>query len=278
MPTRPPVFRPIGSRTAKDRRKEHDRGRLSAAKRGYDSAWRKLRDAVLADEPLCRSCKAQGRVTAATEVDHIKPFRLAGVINETLRTDRENLQPLCKPCHAVKTALEDGSGWRKRSAHPKPDWLAPSRVPVVVVCGPPASGKSTFVVKSKGERDLVIDLDEIAASLFLPGAWIRRKWPREVLNRSLAKRNDMLRALSELTAPWPRAWLIVSEPTPEGRVWWADKLKAERTVVMLPTATECIKRMLADPARAAARGHQQTIIQAWFEAYKPHPRDETMPP
>ena len=33
--------------------------------------WRVIRAQVLAREPLCRMCKAQGKITAASHVDHI---------------------------------------------------------------------------------------------------------------------------------------------------------------------------------------------------------------
>ncbi len=70
-----------------------------AHKSGYDKRWRRIRNAALAGEPLCRHCAEAGRVTAAVLVDHIVPLP-AGT------HDRENLQPLCQQCHAVKTTSE----------------------------------------------------------------------------------------------------------------------------------------------------------------------------
>jgi 5-methylcytosine-specific restriction enzyme A len=62
--------------------------------------WHKLRLVVLRAEPLCRICKSEGRTEAATVVDHIKPLAEGG-------TDaRDNLQPLCKQCHDMKTVRE----------------------------------------------------------------------------------------------------------------------------------------------------------------------------
>ncbi len=69
--------------------------------RGYDRRWRKLRLLVLQEEPTCRMCRAIGKTTLATVVDHIKP-RSQGGGNE-----QENLQPLCAPCHnGAKAVLE----------------------------------------------------------------------------------------------------------------------------------------------------------------------------
>jgi len=75
--------------------------------------WRKLRQFILSREPLCRSCKKQGKYVSATVVDHIKPIRLGGD-----RMSEDNLQPLCRSCHNSKTAKESNetntSGSRRR--------------------------------------------------------------------------------------------------------------------------------------------------------------------
>lgn len=77
-------------------RQERQRG--SSTARGYDVTWRRLRAWVLLREPLCRTC---GDV--AREVDHIRPLAQGGA-----RLDVRNVQPLCRECHAAKTARENG--------------------------------------------------------------------------------------------------------------------------------------------------------------------------
>lgn len=61
------------------------------------AAWRKLRRSVLAEEPLCRHCAAQGLTVLATDVDHMH-----GADDNR----RESLQPLCKSHHSIKTMAE----------------------------------------------------------------------------------------------------------------------------------------------------------------------------
>ena len=78
---------------------EHDERRGTAADRGYDARWVKLRRLHLQGEPLCRRCAAQGRVTAADLVDHIVPIAEGGAV-----LDEDNLQSLCRRCHDAKTA------------------------------------------------------------------------------------------------------------------------------------------------------------------------------
>ena len=60
-------------------------------------------------EPLCRSCRAKGRITVADQVDHIT--RPNG--NGTLQRDPKNHQSLCASCHAIKTNAQ-GRGWTKQ--------------------------------------------------------------------------------------------------------------------------------------------------------------------
>lgn len=63
--------------------------------------WRRLRDQVMQrDKHLCQPCKAQGRYTEATQVDHIVPIAEGGT------DDRANLQAICSPCHEAKTQAE----------------------------------------------------------------------------------------------------------------------------------------------------------------------------
>lgn len=62
---------------------------------------------VLAAEPLCRMCQAEGRVTAAIEVDHIHAFH---GLDDPGRLDPKNLRPLCRPCHMGRTGRQAHHG------------------------------------------------------------------------------------------------------------------------------------------------------------------------
>jgi len=82
---------------------EYEATRESAAKRGYDAKWRRLREIVLERDPLCRECKRQGRIEMATDVDHIKALASGGT------NAMSNLQSLCHACHSRKTVAQDGA-------------------------------------------------------------------------------------------------------------------------------------------------------------------------
>lgn len=98
MAKRPPHLKTRIGRTRRKGWAETQRG--TRKQRGYGWAWEQLRAAVLKREPLCRICRADGVAVIAVTVDHIKPKHQGGT------DDEGNLQPLCKPCHAAKTARE----------------------------------------------------------------------------------------------------------------------------------------------------------------------------
>ena len=75
-------------------RDDYDDRRGNSSSRGYDAKWRRLREQVLCAQPLCVVCGA-----VAVDVDHIVPIRQGGAV---LAVD--NLQPLCRKCHARKHA------------------------------------------------------------------------------------------------------------------------------------------------------------------------------
>jgi 5-methylcytosine-specific restriction enzyme A len=83
-------------------KRELDRQRPSAARRGYGSRWRRARAACLERHPLCVRCQAKGCIEPSTVVDHVIPHRGDPV----LFWDEANWAALCKPCHDAKTARE----------------------------------------------------------------------------------------------------------------------------------------------------------------------------
>ena len=69
--------------------------------------WKRTKKQVLIrDEFKCRKCGKAGRL----EVDHIIPLHLIEdklMEDPKLAFDKTNLQALCRPCHFLKTGLEN---------------------------------------------------------------------------------------------------------------------------------------------------------------------------
>ena len=272
MSKRPPSFspRPATARQwVKSVKEAQDRNR-------YGTAWRKLRLVVLErDRRLCQTCLKLGRTVAATDVDHILPIAQGGT------NDLANLQCLCSDCHRTKSALEGQYGrWRRAQVvpgkviyHQRPAWFRRTVIPLTIVCGPPGSGKSTYVARHAGRRDLVICFDQIATRLFgrKGSRRVHARLTKDQLGLVLRARNEMLADLMHDHAAdrWRRAWLIVSEPKAEHRQWWHDRTGAD-IVVMATAHDECLRRISADAAKGDARDKAITgVVAKWFALYQP---------
>ena len=75
-------------------------------KRAYalsaDTTWREMSKRFLEANIWCARCLLQDSKTLAKVSDHIIPVSH----RPQLKHDPTNLQPLCKPCHSVKTGAE----------------------------------------------------------------------------------------------------------------------------------------------------------------------------
>lgn len=273
--------------------------RVSARQRGYNTRWEKARRTYLAAHPLCVMCQGQGRVSAATVVDHIIPHRG----DQTLFWDSEkNWQALCKKHHDGEKQSEERlgyslnvgqDGWPIDPQHPAnsgkkpkvigtskshPYWFRRSYVPLTIVCGPPGSGKSTYVRENAGPNDKVICFDQIATRLFgregdeRAHTQLDSKAVGDVLRARNEELGDLMR--SAATSLWPAAWLIVGEPEAERRQWWQDRLQPKAIVVLKTPATVCKQRVAKDAERGDVRFRSvNESIDGWWSRYQPRDGD-----
>lgn len=78
---------------------------LTTAQRGYGGKWQRYRIRFLEKNPLCVRCRDEGRVTAATVVDHVIPHR-----GDMKLFWSGAHQALCASCHGKKSIEEGGIG------------------------------------------------------------------------------------------------------------------------------------------------------------------------
>ena len=95
---------------------EHGGGQTDKAKANsklYSQvAWSKIRTRQLSRQPLCARCYSEGKVTAATVVDHVFPHR------RDADAFKVNLfQSLCAPCHSLKTQDENRGQYLHYTQH-----------------------------------------------------------------------------------------------------------------------------------------------------------------
>ncbi len=83
---------------------------------------------------------------------------------------------------------------------------------MTIVCGPPASGKSTYVAEHMGANDALIELDAIAKTTF--GKPVRLVGKQQRMD-CLRLRNEALgKYMRRVDNPPERLWLIATPATP----------------------------------------------------------------
>lgn len=218
-------------------------------------------------------CQDEGPHSGPLHADHLVEIKDGGA-----PFDPRNGICRCQACHNRKTAKARAvrNSDDAPRGHRHPDWLQPSRIPLTIVCGPPASGKTSYVHERAGPRDLVICLDEIASKL---AGTTPHGWGREWLDEALRRRNQLLGRLSNSSASrWQRAWLIVSEPWAGKRQWWADKLQPEAIIVLETPDETCWQRIAADPERQRRRSDQSAAVARWWADYERRQSDLVVRP
>lgn len=148
--------------------------------------------------------------------------------------------------------------------------IAKSLIPVTMVCGPPGSGKSTWITKEAFPSDLLIDLDEIIAKLSgKPIYQAGKEW----LGPAIFKRDEILRSLgSHPRTGYPAAWFINQAPFQQHRVRWAETLGAKIVVIETPPGV-CIDRIKNDARRNDKMSTWEVLVWRWWKMYSSHPTD-----
>lgn len=81
----------------------------TATKRVTGRKLQAMRASLFERCPLCVECEKVGRITAATQRDHIIPLGEGGA------DDDDNTQALCEACHEAKSAVEAMRGRSRRA-------------------------------------------------------------------------------------------------------------------------------------------------------------------
>ena len=206
------------------------------AKAQYSGPWRRIRKQILErDNHLCQ-IRSDGCTVVATEVDHIVPTSKGGGW-----FDPTNLRGSCFSCNNKRVDRKRTEGWRT------------ARTRIVLVVGPPGAGKTTWVNENKGEHDLVVDYDSIAAAL---GSPVKHGHTDSIHAATMAARNAVLSSLRKGSVNVGRAWIISSNPE-------AETLFPFHSVVTVdPAREEVVARV-----RAGARPqHFLELVHNWYDA------------
>lgn len=129
---------------------------------------------------------------------------------------------------------------------------------VVLLCGPPCSGKTTLAHRLAEHDDVVLDFDAIARDLGSPESWIHPEPWRTQAEQALQA--SVSRALADPTPS--TAWVIRTAPRPAQRAALAQQWSAA-VYLLDPGEAECRRRAVEDQRPSGTR----RSIGEWYHRH-----------
>lgn len=212
--------------------------------------WRTLSKGQKKRFPYCQATDPDGiQCLSTTELhaDHIIPRKRGGADTYS------NLQTLCAYHHTRKTLDEQTHYFGRPAIH--------------LICGPPGSGKTTYVKHRRSVGDVVLDLDYIARSIMWDN---KQELSRPALTMALTMRDSALSYLATCRG-LKTAWVIDTAATLARRTSLREQLNAD-VILLLPTIETCISRIENDQDRDRSIDWRR-LIKEWFSKYEPHHAD-----
>ena len=129
---------------------------------------------------------------------------------------------------------------------------------ITVVCGPPCSGKSTWVREHAGPKDLIAEIDSLYAAI--SG---RAEHDIDKAQYMVARRlwDALLAEIKARNGKWQNAYVVSAAATQEQITRLAESVDADEVIVLDTPMDICL-------ARAAERPDTtpwDVLIRHWFE-------------
>lgn len=196
--------------------------------------WQRFRLEILERDGYQCQIRGPKCKRKANEVDHIVPLADGGPM-----FDPGNCRAACNWCNTWRAQRQKSrEGWKRAGTH------------IVLVMGPPAAGKTTYVRQHAEPGDVVIDYDAIAQALGPGGA-----------NHELVMqlRGKLLTQLRRGELDVARAWILTCDPAAERRYPHHD------VVVLDPGQDEVLRRVERERSP-----HLRRVVLNWYKARAGH--------
>lgn len=233
------------------------------AKKMYNSVkWQKCREFIFNKYfGVCDVCGKPGE-----EVHHIKHLTPTNINDPKIVYGEDNLQLLCRNCHFEKhrkTNPLDSNFKKKRLTNNGTYFDSTGKIHHIerwLVCGSPASGKTTYVKEHMLEGDMVVDLDLLGQAISMqPKAML----PYNLLDTVIKLREYLYKIISEQLIDTRNIWIIAALPIEEDRLAVAEKLNA-KLVSIETSIEECIINAINDDERLD-KNLQSRLIYKYFK-------------
>lgn len=135
---------------------------------------------------------------------------------------------------------------------------------VYYVYGAPCSGKNTFVQNSKGNSDMIVDIDLIWQALTGGGLYEK---PDALKTPVFAVRDTLFDLAKTRAGKWERCWVIDGGALKGERERRINALGAEAIYIDTDKET-CLMRLASDEKRINVQDQWRGYIEKWFNDYQ----------
>ena len=146
--------------------------------------------------------------------------------------------------------------------------FARPEINVTIVVGPPAAGKTTYVMGRMKSGDLVVDMDRLYEALT---AQPQGRTSKAALPFVAAARDAVVSRIVR-GGDIGHAWVVATLPEADKRKALAARLRARVLVLDVDEAT-CIERIRSRDGDQAVWAE---LVRDWWRRYQPQPGDELL--
>lgn len=218
-----------------------------------------LHDRIRSDGVYCEHCgkiilkgfNPQANNNAGAIVFHHKtPLSNYNVNDASIAINPDNIAILHWNCHnEVHNRFSGGVPEKK----------------VYLITGAPCSGKTTFARERMQTNDLILDIDDIWATI---SGQPRYTKPNSLKTLVFAVREEIKGLIGRGAGTWRNAYIVESMPSKMDRQREVDRYRAHNVevVTMQTTKEECLQRLYDHPNGRDVKAYEQYIEQ-YFARY-----------
>ena len=179
---------------------------------------------------------------------HIQPLTMQNVNDFTISLNPDNIMIVTHKSH--------------NEIHKRFGYCTQRKV--YYVYGAPCSGKNTFVNESKGNSDIIVDIDNIWECITGGERYYK---PQALKTNAFIMRDCMLDMVKTRAGKWERAWIIEGGARKAERERRIKSLGAEPIFIDTDKET-CLNRLANDEKRIKYVDEWTTYIEQYFNKYQ----------
>ncbi|WP_041279429.1 ATP-binding protein [Desulfobacula toluolica] len=135
-----------------------------------------------------------------------------------------------------------------------------------VICGPPGSGKTTYVKKESNSGDLIIDMDALSHAIS-GQPWYQK--PSHILPFVKSVRDHLYKLIVEppINGHFNNSWVINWGALAKDREQ-LKKLLNSKVIILETCEKECLRRIKNDSRRSDNIDSWEKLIKKWWNEYE----------